>query len=139
MLGRATANRRNLVYRRVPKFRHTGMAKCVVHALKGLACLRSGKLACLALQAVPSVHGAFAPRTPRSQKQNIFSMGPKLRVPGGTHRWRPRGECWNRDSSIAADMRMRSIYYHICGVGIQTTAETSWQRTQRGVRTRANF
>ena len=55
------------------------MAQCVVHAVTGLACRGRVQLTCLALQAVLSAHVACTPR----KIHNIFSMGPKLRYPGG--------------------------------------------------------
>jgi hypothetical protein len=78
-------------YRRVHKFSPYGSVCCACAERPDLprACHFS-KLACLALQVVLSAHVALAPRarlrqsssrTLRSQKHNIFSMGPKLRYP----------------------------------------------------------
>jgi hypothetical protein len=82
----------NLWYRRVTKFSPYGSVCCTCAQRPGLprAC-HSGKLACLALQAVLSAHVAFAPRARLRQFfsrmlgvikiHNIFSMGPKRRYP----------------------------------------------------------
>jgi hypothetical protein len=79
------------MYRWVPKF--GPMAQCVVHALKGLACrarVTPASSPASHCKQCPALMSPFSPRarlrqsflrTLRSQKHNIFSMGPKFRYP----------------------------------------------------------